>query len=89
MRDGRWRIEAGRLPDLTVEYRQIQNGLPRQLRLRSEPGAAPDVDLTLDVSQIEVNVAVPNRTFVIEGGADAAPMTLEELRAAGPLGEKR
>ena len=88
-RDGRWRIEAGRLPTLTVEYRDIQNGLPRQLRLRSEPGATPDVDLTLDVSQIEVNVTVPDEAFVIEGGDDAVPMTLDELRAAGPLGEKR
>lgn len=89
MRDERWRVEAGRLPNLTVEYRDTRSGLPRQLRLRSEPGAVSDVDLTLDVSQIEVNVAVPDRTFVIEGGADAVPMTLDELRAAGPLGEKR
>jgi len=88
-RDGGWRIEAGRLSDLTVEYRDALNGLPRRLRLRSEPGAVADVDLTLDVSQIEVNVAVPDRTFVIEGAADAVPMTLEELRAAGPLGDKR
>ena len=89
MRDGSWRIEAGRLPNLTVQYGDIRNGLPRRLRLRSEAGAFPDVDLTLDVSQIEVNVTVPDQTFVIAGGADAAPMTIEELRAAGPLGEKR
>jgi hypothetical protein len=72
-----------------VEYRDVRNDLPRELRLRSEPGASADVDLTLGVSQIEVNVALPDETFVIGGGADAAPMTLDELRAAGPLGEKR
>jgi len=87
MRDGRWQVEAGRLRNLTVEYGEVRNGLPRRLRLKSAPGAAPDVDLTLDVSQIEVNVPVPDRTFVIEGG-DAVPLTLEDLRAAGPLGEK-
>jgi len=86
---GRWRIEAGLVSGLSVEYREFQRDLPRRLRLRSEPGRSPRVDLTLGLSQVDVNVGVPDEAFVLEATGDLAPMTLEELRAAGPLGERR
>jgi hypothetical protein len=37
---------------------------------------------------VEVNVAVPSEAFRVNVPASAAPITLEELRQAGPLGER-
>lgn len=86
---GRWRVEAGLVSGLSVEYRAFQGDLPRGLRLRAEPGRSPRVDLTLDLSQVEANVRVPDEAFVLEVPGAFVPMTLEELRAAGPLGDRR
>lgn len=87
---GRWRIEAGSLPGLAVEYREFDGARPRRIRLRAQPsGDLAAADLTLTISQVETNVAVPDRAFTMDVPADAVPLTLEELRDAGPLGVKR
>lgn len=87
-RHGRWWIEAGRLSGLTVWYGEVHNDFPHELNLRSEPGHTPDVDLTLEVSQLGVNVRVPDTTFALTVRDDVVPITLEELRADGPLGDQ-
>jgi hypothetical protein len=46
------------------------------------------VELTLRVSQLGVNVRVPDTTFALTVRDDVVPITLEELRAAGPLGDQ-
>ena len=43
------------------------------------------VDLTAAISQLEANVDLPAAAFREDVQADARPMTLEELRQAGPL----
>jgi len=86
-RNGQWQIDAGRLPGLTVEYRDFVGGTPRWLRLRSDADR-PLVDLTLAASQVDINVPAPDAWFALDVPADAAPLTLAELREAGPLGQR-
>ena len=57
---------------------------PAAVRLRSESGAV-DVDLTATLSQVQTNLDLPAETFSVEIPAAAAPLTLDELRDAGPL----
>jgi hypothetical protein len=76
------RIIAARRPGLFVEYGKPMNGLPRLIRLRSDPRA----DLTLDLAQLDLNVTLEPAAFKVDVPADARPLTLEELRKNGPLG---
>jgi hypothetical protein len=76
------RIVAARRPGLFVEYGKPMNGLPRLIRLRSDPRA----DLTLDLAQLELNVPLEPAAFKVDVPADARSLTLEELRKNGPLG---
>jgi hypothetical protein len=76
------RIVAARRPGLFVEYGKPVNGLPRLIRLRSDPRA----DLTLDLAQVDLNVPLEPAAFKVDVPADARPLTLEELRKNGPLG---
>ncbi len=45
-------------------------------------------DLRLALSQVEINGTLDPATFRVQVPAGAAPMTLEELRQAGPLAER-
>jgi hypothetical protein len=76
------RIVAARRQNLFIEYGKPMNGLPRLIRLRSEPRA----DLTLDLAQLDLNVTLEPAAFKVDVPADARPLTLEELRKNGPLG---
>jgi len=81
-----WRIVAGDRPDLLVEYREYQGRWPRVARVTSHPGAAVAVSLNMTISQIFVNTPTQARMFALDVPADYSPMTLDELRAIGPLG---
>ena len=61
-------------------------GLPRAVRLVSQPPGR--FDLQMDLSQVDVNVAIAAEAFRFEPTGAPAPITLEELRQSGPLGEK-
>jgi hypothetical protein len=67
-----------------AEYRDVQNGLPRAVRL---VGGA--FDLRLVLSQLELNTALGDEVFRVQVPRSAVPVSLEELREAGPLREKR
>lgn len=86
----RWQIVAGLLPALEVQYAEFQNGLPSQLQISSRgdrPSAVP-VDLALRLSDVATNVDLNPAAFTVDVPRDAVPMTLAELRDAGPLGVK-
>ena len=84
-----WRIVAGVARPFLVEYLEQTGMWPRRVRIsRRLPGDA-GVDLTLSVSQIETNVTLPPEAFTIDIPPGAMPMTVEQLRQAGPLGEGR
>jgi len=92
-----WRVVAGRYAGLEIEYPQFAGEQPASIVIRSGPAAAPaagsaapaaaDVALTIGLSQVEVNGDLPRDQLValkIPPGME--PITLTELRAAGPLG---
>ncbi len=87
--DGRWRVAGARRESLTVEYGDFTSGRPSTLRLHSiaGPGVAP-ADLTLRVSQAEINLPLGEAVFSADVPRGATPITLEELRRAGPLGDE-
>ena len=43
-------------------------------------------DLTIRLSQVDINEPLDDAAFQVDVPPDATPMTLEQLRQAGPLG---
>jgi hypothetical protein len=85
--DGRWQLRAAARGSLTVEYRDFSSGRPSTIRLRTSATAAGvATDLTLRISQVEINVPLGGEVFRVDVPAGAVPLTLPELRRAGPLG---
>jgi len=92
-----WRVVAGRYAGLEIEYPQFAGEQPARIVIRSGPAAAPvagsaapaaaDVALTIGLSQVEVNGDLPRDQLVaVKIPPGMEPITLTELRAAGPLG---
>jgi len=87
-RMGAWQISAGRRNGWEVDYSMWQGAFPQVIRLRSASEPA-NVDMTATLAQIEVNTDLTPATFTVDIPAGTAPLSLDELRAAGPLGEKQ
>jgi hypothetical protein len=85
--EGRWRLVAVRRGALIVDYADFGSGRATTVHLRTTaaPGT-PAADLTLRLSQVEINPSLDAAVFEPDVPRDAAPLTLEELRRAGPLG---
>ncbi len=87
-----WRLvavvhkEPGR-PEWRAEFKEFVDDLPHAVRIASVNPAG--FDLTLRVSQIEVNVPLEAATFHPRVPADYAPLSLEDLRRAGPVSEAK
>jgi outer membrane biogenesis lipoprotein LolB len=86
-RDGEWQVRAAQRDRWQVEYPAWQGAFPQTIRLASS-SADVDVDLTATMSQIEVNVDLDPSAFSVSVPPGARPLSLDELRNAGPLGEK-
>jgi hypothetical protein len=85
----RWRIRAGTRERLTIEYTDFDQHRARRIRLRKAGGAsAATADLTLDLSQVDTNVAIDPKAFSVLVPAGTVPLTVEELRRQGPLGNQ-
>jgi hypothetical protein len=85
--DGRWRVAAARRAPLTVEYADFVSGRPSTVSLRTAAAqGAVTADIRLRLSQVEIDVPLVEAAFEADVPAAAAPITLEELRKAGPLG---
>jgi outer membrane lipoprotein-sorting protein len=83
---GAWRLVAASRNGLEIRYDQYASGRPAQVRLRATNTDAASTDLTLQLSQVDVNVPLEDRVFDVEIPDDAAPITLDELRRSGTLG---
>ncbi len=70
-------------PEWRAEYRDFADGLPQRIRLVSSE--ADRFDLRLSMSGIEVNPPLPAAAFEVRIPSAAQPITLDELRRAGPL----
>ena len=91
--DGEHRVVVGVRGALSLEYRNFVGQIPRRVRLLSSDSGGvdvpPDTDLTVTMSQVQMNVTLGPEVFSLEIPVDALPLTLEELRRAGPLSEAR
>jgi outer membrane lipoprotein-sorting protein len=78
-----WQLRAARRDGWQIEYPTWQGAWPRAVRLLS--AQAPTVDLTADISQLETNTEIDGKAFAVDVPPTAQPITLEQLRQAGPL----
>lgn len=77
-----WRIVAGRYGGLEIDYAAFDGDRPSQVVLRGT-----DLSLALALNQVEVNGDLPRDQLVALKIPDGvAPLSLEQLRKAGPLG---
>jgi len=89
-----WRIVANerRAADgarWRAEFSEFRDGLPRSIRVTSldeDGGVRRAFDLKLVLSQVDLNMPLDAAVFTIQVPAAAGPITLDELRASGPLG---
>jgi hypothetical protein len=85
-----WRLvavvhrESGQ-PEWRAEFRDFANDVPRTIRIASVDPKG--FDLTLALSQVEINVPLEGDVFHPRVPSDYAPLTLDDLRAAGPMAE--
>jgi hypothetical protein len=68
-----------------VTYADYAAGRPSTIRLRAESQNA-NADLTLRLSDVEIDTTLHPKTFQVDLPARPVPLTLDELRRAGPLG---
>lgn len=86
-RGAAWALAAIVRPGLVVEYPELAGAQPAVVRFRdgAQPSGAPRFDLMLRLAQVEVNVPVPEEAFRVVVPKDAVPISLDELREAGPM----
>jgi hypothetical protein len=82
-----WRVRGARTPAFTVTYDELGAIVPARMTIRAAGHVPAEVRLRL--SQVEINGPLAPETFEVHVPPDAVPLTLDELRQAGPLGEKR
>jgi hypothetical protein len=86
---GRWRFAAVRGGALDAELRPGDAAQPASVRLSSpDASAGAAFDLTLRLSQVEVDTDVPEEAFTVRVPADAVAISLDELRQSGPLRDR-
>ena len=68
-----------------AEFRDFQNDLPRTIRIGSAERRR--FDLTLALSQVDINAPLGPDVFRVNLPAGVKPITIEELRRSGPLAE--
>jgi hypothetical protein len=84
---GRWRVAGARRGSLSVTYTDFTAGRPLTVQVSTPAsGGTAGAELVLRLSQIEIDPPLDDRVFEVVVPADAVPLTLEELRRAGPLG---
>jgi hypothetical protein len=90
---GAWVLVAARRDGWRIDYTASEGTFPRRVRLRRESGGAqeqPSVDLTAELSAIETNIEIAPEAFTVVEQPGMQPLTLDELREAGPLrGDQR
>jgi hypothetical protein len=87
--EGRWRVAGATRGPLSVAYGDFAAGRAATVQVSTPAGAgSAGADLVLRLSELEIDPPLEERVFEVEVPADATPLTLEELRRAGPLGEQ-
>ncbi len=85
-RTGRqWRVRAATREGWQIEYPAWTGAFPQSVHLQSETPLP--VTLTATIGELEANVDLGANVFTVDVPAGAEPLTIEELREAGPLRE--
>jgi hypothetical protein len=85
--NGGWILRAARRAGWQIEYPAWNGNFPQTVRLQADQPALM-VDLTVSLSQIETNKDLEDAAFTVNVSRDADPITLDELKDAGPLGQR-
>jgi hypothetical protein len=86
---GRWRLAAVRGGTFDAELGPGDSAQPAFVHFSSpDASPAPTFDLTLRLSQVEVDADVPDEAFTVRVPADAVAISLDELRQSGPLRDR-
>jgi hypothetical protein len=86
--DGAWRLVAARTGALSIEYGEFASGRPSRIRIYRAPGEGLETDLSVRLTDVDINVALEDAAFAVDVPAGAGPLTLDELRRSGPLGAR-
>lgn len=81
-----WEVAAATGGAVTVTYSDYVSGRPSIVRVRAGSQGGASADLTLRLSDVEINGPLDPRTFQLDLPEHPVPLTLDELRRAGPLG---
>ena len=79
-----WQLRAAKRDRWQFEYTSGAGAFPQSVRLIST-NPAVRVGLTAALSQVETNQDIDPKAFTVEAPKNVMPMTIEELRQAGPL----
>ncbi|HET9358792.1 MAG TPA: lipoprotein insertase outer membrane protein LolB [Vicinamibacterales bacterium] len=82
-----WQVRAARRAGWQVEYPAWEGSFPASVRLQSDSPSV-QVDVTATLTQIETNAGIRPDAFSIDVPSSARPLSIAELRDAGPLGDK-
>jgi hypothetical protein len=83
-----WRLVASASGPLDIRYAEFASNRPTVIRIRRRGDTSIDADLSIRLSQVDLNVQLEPTAFEVEIPPDAQPITLDELRQAGPLGDR-
>jgi hypothetical protein len=85
---GSWEVAAAERGPVTVMYSDYTGGRPTTIRIRSMVQGKTTADITLRLSDIDINIPLDRRVFDITPDLpeNPIPLTLDELRRAGGLG---
>ena len=81
-----WRLLAAVRGPVTVRYDDFAGGRPATIGIRSNVDGRVTADLHLRLSDVDVNTTLDPRTFAVDLPEHPVPLTLDELRRAGPMG---
>lgn len=85
-RNGAWHLGAAVRGPLTVHYGSDDTGRVSLIRVIAVSGGHASADIQLTLSDVATNTTLDPRTFIAELPDQPVPLTLDELRRAGPLG---
>lgn len=90
VRGGRQRIVAAQVGSFLVEYPDsaMVSTWPSRVRISRDLPGGQGVDLAIGISQVETNITLPAEAFTVDVPPGALPISLAQLRASGPLGER-
>lgn len=85
---GQWQLRAARRGTWLVEYPAWQGRFPSTVRMRAEGSTVP-VDISATLQQTETNADLDAAAFDLVVPPTAVVATVDELRQAGPLRDRR